>query len=348
MKLSRVLIYSAIVLTFACNGNKTVPVEAEDVVITGFPAKKELKATIIQTSPVILDPNFMFIMNNQIWIFQPRKDTLFDVFNLPDCSYLCGVGTRGQGPDEFIYPQAQTIQVENNRFIVYDRNVMKTAEMQSPKLLRVVKKEKVFDIYPVNGFAKLNDSLFCMFADFFLGIEGDIEFEFLLKNTYSGEEIKFSKYPEYLTTRKYLGDEKCKIYIKSPVANASKGKFATFYNFFKFFRIYSINETVKLEKEVHVNIEPFGTDNLDNWEKRDVYYGKPFGTEKYIYAPCSNEIQVWDWDGNPVMQYFLDITPCCFAVSEELKKLYVLKWMEKEENEDESIDKIYVYDLVHL
>jgi hypothetical protein len=342
MKSLRVLIYSAIVLMVACKGDKIVSVE--NVIITEFPAKKELKATVIQTAPIILEPQYMFIMNNQIWISQPKKDTLFDIFNLHDCSYLCSVGTKGRGPDEFIFPQSQTIQVENNRFIIYDRNVLKTVEMQSPKSLRVVKKEKIFDFYPVNGFAKLNDSLFCMLANCVMGKEGDFEFEFLLKNTSSGKETEFSKYPSDLTTRKFLGDEKCQIYRKSPVANVSKGKLATFYNFFKFFRIYSVNETVELEKEVHVNIEPYSTDNLDDREKRKIYYGKPVGTDKYIYAKITNEIQVWDWDGNPVMQYFLDINPSCFAVSEDLKKLYAVI----HSDDDESIDKIYVYDLTHL
>jgi hypothetical protein len=187
-----------------------------------------------------------------------------------------------------------------------------------------------------------------MLANCVMGKEGDFEFEFLLKNIFSGKEMKFSKYPNHLTTHRFIGNEKCKIYIKSPVVNASKGKLATFYNFFKFFRIYSVNETVELEKEVHVNIEPYSADNLDNWEKRNVYYGRPYVTEKYIYAPCDNELHVWDWDGNPIIQYILDIPFNSFAISEDLKKLYVTKYSANGEDENESIDKIYVYDLTHL
>jgi hypothetical protein len=345
MKLTKILIYTAITLIIACKENKTVT--SKEVIITEFPVKKELKATVMQTAPVILDPEDIFIMNNQIWIVQTKKDTIFDVFNLHDYSYLCSVGIKGQGPDDFIFPPSQKIQVENNNFTIYDRNVLKTVEMPSPNLLRVIKKEKIFDAYPVNGFAKLNDSLFCMFADFATDEDEDLKFEFVMKNTRSGEEMKFSKYPD-LTTQKYKGDDKFMIYIKSPTANSSKGKLATFYNFFKFFRIYSIDGT--LEKDIHVNIEPYGNDNIDDWTKRNVYYGRPVATERYIYATCSpNEIQVFDWDGNPVIQYFLeDGDGYCFTVSEELKKLYTVRNSEFEKDTDESVDKIYVYDLVHL
>jgi hypothetical protein len=344
IKLVKTLICIVITMVLACDGNKTVT--SKDVIVTKFPETKELKATVMQTAPVILAPAGIFIMNDQIWIVQTKKDTIFDVFNLHDCKYLYSVGTKGQGPDDFIFPQAQSIQVENNSFTVHDRYVLKTVEMQSPKQLRVVKREKIFDIYPVNGFTKLNDSLFCMFAECMTGKEGDFEFEFLLKNTRSKEEIKFSKYPD-LTTQKFRGDDKCRIYVKSSVANSSKGKLATFYNYFKFFRIYSFDGTP--EKEVHVNIEPYSTDNIDDWEKRNVYYGKPVATERYIYAVCApNEIQVWDWDGNPVIRYFLDGGAYCFTVSEELKKLYTILDSEFEKGNDELIDKIYVYDLVHL
>jgi hypothetical protein len=335
MKIKRLLIYCSITLIIACN--KTVP--SKEVTVTGFPVTKELKSTAMQTAPVILAPNKIFIMDDRIWVIQTKKDTLFDVFNLHDCRYLYSLGTKGAGPDDFIYPQPQTIQVENNTLTMLDNFVFKTMQLQPSGSLHTVKKERIFDMIPLNGFAKLNDSLFCTFADCAAGTDGKFDFEFLLKNTSSGEEIKFSNYPD-LTAQTFQDDQKCQVYHKYPVANPSKGKFATFYSFFKFFRIYSVNGT--LEKEVHVNIEPYNTDNINDWQKRSTFYFQPVATEKYIYAPCfKNEIQVWDWDGNPVKQYFLDGSASRFAVSEKLNKLYTVRYSEDEE----SIDKIYVYDL---
>jgi hypothetical protein len=338
MKIKNLSIYCFIALLIACN--KIVP--SKDVTVTEFPATKELKATVMQTDPVILDPDGIFIVNSQIWVIQNKKDTLFDVFNLYDGKYLYSTGIKGGGPDDFIFPQAQTIQVEDDKFTILDRFMLKTMEVQPSGSLRTVKRERIFDMATLNGFLKINDSLFCTFADCLTGADGDFEFEFLLKNISSGKEIKFSKYPD-LTVQKFQGDQKCFIYNKYPVANSSRGIFATFYGYFKFARFYSINNGVlELEKELHVNIEPYSTDNIDNWEKRNIYYSKPVATDKYIYVPCSdNEIQVWDWEGNPIMQYFIDIDFSAFTISEKLNKLYAVQYTD----DDESIDKIYVYDL---
>ncbi|GHT23648.1 hypothetical protein FACS189430_07250 [Bacteroidia bacterium] len=215
---------------------------------------------------------------------------------------------------------------------------MKTVEILPNRSLHTIKSEKIFDQFPVNGFVKLNDSLFCAFADCATGTTGIYEYK--LKNSASKEEIKFSNYPD-LTAKKYEGDERCQIYYKYLVANPSQGKFAAFYTFFKFFRIYDING--KLEKDIHVNIPPYQTDNVEDWEKREIYYGKAFATEKYIYAPCSaTEIQVWDWDGKPVIQYYLDNPFFTFAISEEQQKLYTVSANE------ENLDKFFVYDLTYL
>jgi hypothetical protein len=295
----------------------------------------------MRTAPVILAPSGIFIMNDRIWVIQIQKDTLFDVFDLHDCSYLYSTGTKGAGPDEFIFPMAQTIQVDRDEFTIFDNIMLKTIEASPNGHIHVKKREKIFSTFPVNGFMKINDSLFCAFADCATGMTGDFEFEFKLKNIRSGEETKFGKYPD-LTTRKYQGDQKCQIYYKHSISNSSQGKFATFYSFFKFFRIYSING--ESEKEIHVNIEPYGADNLDDWEKRNIYYERPVATSRYIYAKCdTNEIQVWDWDGNPIIQYFLEHEFHSFAVSEKTGKLYAIAYSIEEEN----IDKIYVYDVVH-
>jgi hypothetical protein len=277
----------------------------------------------------------MFILNDCIWVLQTKKDTLFDVFDLHDYRYLYSTGTKGSGPDDFVFPMEQTIQVTDNGFTIFDGYTMKTMELQSKGSLHTILNEKIFDVFPVNGFAKLNDSLCIAFADCSIGTTGD--FEYQIKNTFSKKIIKVSEYPN-LTINKYDQDQRCQIYSKYVIVSPTKEKFAAFYSYFKFFRIYSIEGN--LEKEIHVNIAPYSTNDLDDWTKRNIYYRRPVPTEKYIYAPCSsNEIQIWDWNGNPVMQYFLDRNFHSFAVSEKLQKLYTISY--------ESEDKIFVYDLSH-
>ncbi|MDR2424744.1 MAG: TolB-like 6-bladed beta-propeller domain-containing protein [Prevotellaceae bacterium] len=339
---TKLQIYIVMVLFAACSE----PVSKNNVVvITEFPVTKELKASVVHTAPVILAPEAMFILEDQIYIAQSKKDTIFDVFDLNDCRYLHSVGTRGGGPNEFIFPLVRTVQVHDKQFTMLDRAFMRTIEITPNGSLQIVKSEYIFDEIPVNGFLRLNDSLCCAFADCFSGTESN--FEYKVKNIYSktAPAIKFSEYPN-LSKRKFTGDKRCEIYNKYSTANSTHGKFAAFYAFFKFFRIYKITNTniIEIEKEVHVNVPPFEqVEEVDDWQKRKVFHGRVFSTDKYIYVySIPHGIQVWDWDGNPIISYLFDHKFIAFTISEKNRKIYTVSALE------ENWDKFFVYDLSHL
>lgn len=64
-------------------------------------------------------------------VFQSKKDSLFDVFALPNCNYLFSTGRKGQGPDEFIFPIGKTIQTNDSGFTILDANFIKFVSCQS-------------------------------------------------------------------------------------------------------------------------------------------------------------------------------------------------------------------------
>ena len=236
-------------------------------IITEFSKKKEIEITVIETAPVILAPEEMFIMNDQIWVFQSKKDSLFDVFALPNCNYLFSTGRKGQGPDEFIFPIGKTIQTNDSGFTILDANFIKFVSCQSNGALHITHSIKTFDHLAVNGFIRLNDSLVCAFTGCATGSSSD--FEYQMKNLYSKKVIEFSSYPK-LTTKEYEGEQRCQIYYKHLTANPNERKMAAFYSFFKYFRIYSYDGV--LEKEVSVKIPPYKSDNVEDWEKRNGNY----------------------------------------------------------------------------
>ncbi|MDR0422787.1 MAG: TolB-like 6-bladed beta-propeller domain-containing protein [Proteiniphilum sp.] len=337
MKTNKLILLFALPGFMACK--KTVILEPDLTTVTEFPMKKETKVSVIKTDSIILAPEKIFILNDQIWVCQRKKDKIFDVFDLLTGRHLYSTGTKGQGPNDFIHPQANTIAVEGDKFTLLDINVMKTVRITPSGQTETVDAKRTFDLLPVNGFVKLNDTVFCAFADCATGTVGD--YEYRQKNISTENESKFSPYPEFLSDRKFEDEQRCRIYYKYPVANPHKNKMATFYGFFKFFRIYDYNGV--MEKQVFVKIPPYSSDNVDDWEKREVYYGPPSATEDYIYAPCgAGEIQVWDWQGNPVIQYSFDRPFYTFAVSEPHKKIFMVS------AEEEDLDKIYTADLVHL
>ncbi len=128
-------------------------------IISGFPAESQPDITAHQTAPVLLAPEEMFIVNNQVWVFQSKKEKLFDVFELPECNYLFSTGQKGQGPNDFIFPIGNTIQVTDKGFSILDMNTVKFIEPQPDGSINTTHSFKAFNNMPVNGFISLNDQL---------------------------------------------------------------------------------------------------------------------------------------------------------------------------------------------
>jgi hypothetical protein len=214
-----------------------------------------------------------------------------------------------------------------------DNSLLKTIEVSKDGLLNVLKTESVFDLRPINGFVRLNDSLCCAFADCGTGTQGD--YEYRLKNRNTNRESRFSEYP-HLFNFEEKGDERCQLYSKYLVANATQNKFAAFYGYFNYIRIF---KDLELEKEIFVEAIPFKADR----ENRQVYYQKPYSSEEFIYAPCpSDKIQIWDWEGQPVALLTLEHSFFRFTIDEKKQKMYTISLGEENEN------KIRVYDLGFL
>lgn len=332
-KKTLILLWLIIISFTACKTD-----DNKATIISSFPKESQPDITAIQTAPVLLAPEEMFIIDNQIWVFQSQKDTLFDVFELPACNYLFSTGQKGQGPNDFIFPIGNTIQVTNEGFTILDMNIVKFVKPEPDGSLNVAHSVKAFNNIPVNGFIILNDSLNCAFTG--CGDGSKSNYEYQIKNVHTNDVIEFSDYPN-LMDKEYEGDERCQIYYKHLTANSKKEKFAAFYSFFKYFRIFTSEGF--LEKHIYVKIPPYKSDNVEDWTKRMVYYGPPISTNQYIYAPCmGNEIQVWDWNGDPIIRYSLNQTFRTFTVCENTNKIYLIS--AKEENEN----KIFSFNLSHI
>ncbi len=330
----RLILLWLIIISFtACESD-----DNKVTIISSFPKNTLPDIAVIKTAPVLFAPEEMFIIDNQIWVFQSQKDTLFDVFELPDCNYLFSTGQKGRGPNDFIFPIGNTIQLTNEGFSILDMNIVKFIKPQPDGSLNITHSVKAFNNISVNGFILLNDSLNCAFTG--CGDGSKSNYEYQIKNVHTNEVIEFSDYPN-LTDKEYEGDERCQIYYKNLTANFKKGKFAAFYSFFKYFRIFTTEGF--LEKQIYVKIPPYKSNNVEDWTKRMVYYGPPISTNQYIYAPCmGNEIQVWDWSGNPIIRYSLNQTFRTFTVCENTNKIYLIS--AKEENEN----KIFSFNLSHI
>lgn len=128
------------------------------------------------------------------------------------------------------------------------------------------------------------------------------------------------------------------------------GRYATFYTYFKRFKIY--DDSGDLIKEVV--IQPNGEKPylLKDNKQNIIHFAEPFSSSNYIYVLYIGQsvrdlenyeeeyfprLTIWDWDGNPIAQYKLNLPITSFAISEDKHQLYGISYL--------SMGKIFQFEL---
>lgn len=306
-----------------------------------FPVQSELTAEIITIPPVAMNPSNILVTGDKLVMFNMKKDTIFDVFRLPDCSYMFSAGYKGEGPNDFQHVDRRSFVPTSTGFKVYfqDSQVLKDILLDDYKMEVNRGNDKKFQIdqNPVNGFLALNDSVYLYWS----GMGKDTEYDLLNYNT--NQTTAFSFYPQW--RGKDETDDKIFTYVKNSVASPSGDKFASFYGYFKHICIYDYQGA--LLKDISVTVPPMNSTFEPNPEDRTIYYyAYPKTVGEYIYTLCRNgkrgdggniEFQVWKWDGTPAGRYKISDEITLFAISEKDKKIYAV--------DGENEEKLYVYPL---
>ncbi|GHT49421.1 hypothetical protein FACS189474_3260 [Bacteroidia bacterium] len=315
--------------------------------VTAFEETGELTASVQKIPVPILIPRFMCIVNDKLFIYKEKEGKLFDIFNLPDCAFLCSDGIRGQGPNDFNLLDTRSFHVVGNTFKVLEsgRNILKTVVFEDNHL-SVLYSEQVFENHASNnGFYPLADSIYLTFGNI-----GDLN-EYGLYDKKKGTTTKTGNYPKWTTINTKEPYQLFVTYLKTCVVRPDGKRFASFYGRFKRMRLYDNSAT--LLHDIDVRIEPYSKDIEEDVKNQAVYYiGQPQVSGNYIYALCSNfqgnnpeapntcELHVWNWDGEPVACYKFDRKISLIALSEKYGKIFAL---------DRSIDdELYIYDIPKL
>lgn len=332
-----IIILALLVLIASCNDKEN----SKEITITEFPVQSELSAKVITIPPLAMNPYNMLITNNKLILFNMKKDTIFDVFHLPECNFLYSCGYKGEGPNDFLGVDRRSMVATPNGFkVLFQHNqVLKEVSVDEHKIWIDKKRNKAFklDQNPINGFLPVNDSVYVYWS----GFEKETEYNVVNYNT--NQTISVSSYPKWTTAEKE--ENKLFTYVKNSVASPDGRMFASFYGYFKRFRIY--NDQGQLLKDVSVEIPPFNDDLENEVQDRTIYYNSyPKASGKYIYTLCKSgkstdtkesELQVWKWDGTPVASYKLDRVITLFAIFEKEQKIYAI--------DGENEDMVYMYQL---
>ena len=63
---------------------------------------------------------------DKAFVLNEKTDTVFSVYNLPECSYWGQFGQKGQGPEDFNLPLIYAVRTENDSFSLFDSDCLKT------------------------------------------------------------------------------------------------------------------------------------------------------------------------------------------------------------------------------
>jgi hypothetical protein len=88
-----------ILCLFACA--RTIP-DNRNIIIEQLPNIKNLTSERLTIPPILLRPVKTCIVDSFLIVAQSRPDSIYSIFQLPDCKYLMSFGIKGRGPNEFL------------------------------------------------------------------------------------------------------------------------------------------------------------------------------------------------------------------------------------------------------
>lgn len=306
----------------------------------------KLQATVHKVAPVILSPFSICITHDKLVIYEHKKDTLFDVFDLNSCQYLYSDGIRGNGPNEFLTIAPRFFEPTEKGFKVLfaETNEIKEYAVTPHEILFLEKDKLELERNGLNGVMNLGDNQYAMWGD----LNAAEEYEILDNN--QGESILIGEYPDWAHLDFKENVQKYMAYLKNGVAHPNGTVFASFYFNFKRARFYTAQGM--LQKDIFLHIEPFEQPFTDNQKEQIVYYyATPVADENYIYVLCANknrneyfdkypELQVWNWEGDILGIYPLDRNLSMIALDKKRNKIYGVDSLVE--------DEIYEYDISQL
>ena len=352
MKKSTLIFLSVAYFFIACS-SKPKP-EHEVKTFDKFPTIIELSHERIQTEPVLYFVGGLLLLDNVLITVDLKADPFFRVFKLPSLEYKGGFITRGSGPDEEIFINPFISRVSENKFLYQGVTSVKTMkyEEQTGKMKAVGFINLPIDLMSIQiqNIIKIGDTI--------IGnrLEGQTNKEFIGYNIESDEIFDFGiEFP--LMDRKIPVDLKDVLFAKVSVVKPDGSAFATVYDKFPILRIYT--NTGKIRKETRLNNGqrfPYGLikNNPTRYDIDNVMqnYRAIKTSNNFIYAlyigkasqeldrglnDFSNEIHVWNWDGEPVKKILLDKKIFTFDV--DLNDTYLIA------SSLLSLDALYKYDL---
>lgn len=311
--------------------------EGEEVKIT---LTDPLQLTgVKKTVPVdLLRPSKLISHNNKLIVFDNQTEDLFKVFRLPEIDYLYSFGTIGQGPDDFVFIDQESLN-DGDFFELVDQRKLVRVSLKDTAAFCISRDPLAVDPRaPLSGLKRINDTLYL--SDGFTGIDKK---ELRRINLSTGAIQEFGEIPTW-NKKRHTFEEKKLEYSHSFCVNSKNGESAVFYYLYPKFRLFS--EKNKCVKTVTILTD----ESSGNRKKGCIFFTESYATPSNLYVMWINkskedvlrdvetfrpDILVFDWEGNLQARYQLDQPVISFTVVGN--KLYASSFVDA--------NALYEYDL---
>lgn len=284
-------------------------------VITEFPETRALTSEVWKIPSDGHYPQAMVVSGNYLIVHNVKSENLIQVFDTKTREFLYEGGEIGRGGNDFEgEPDRSTMHATEDGFEIRVNHEWYRVAV-GPTELRVKEKFSLGDIkQPVANALSLGNGLFC--AENVVSDRRNKAFCFFNVNT---KHVRYAvPYPtRQLKAYVKSASDRGIAYSKTSVAHPSGEKIASFYSYYKAFQIISTKGDVL--RTVRIDITPFAASFSNESDSRFfAYISNPVTDGRLIYVLCASsqeeksfdtsatELQVFDWDGNPVASYTLD------------------------------------------
>jgi hypothetical protein len=291
----------------------------------------------IEVNPTITaNRSNIIIYQNYLLLIEPTLKPIFSLLSLIELKFISDLNIKIKDFEAQLNLDSKCSRSIKSGFEVFDiykgflsLNIEKS--INGSYLISTSQISIPGELFPLNDAIRLNDSIICGIPYGGLSGKSYIKYNYLKnKITCFGDYPKL--YPTFNSPLFWL------IYGRRSVVKPDNSKFASFCRFVKMFRIYSADQT--LIKEVIIEKQDNLIKGKDIQDNPKYYYTSLKSTDKYIYALCYNQIgsklnqsiprvEVWDWNGNPVVCLIPDRPIFEFDVSIDNKSIYFINWHAK-------------------
>lgn len=289
----------------------------EQTISIVFPVEKSLKAIKVPVNETF-SADFITKKSDYLFIISAQSDTTIYMYSLPDLKFVRNFGLKGKGPGEFQLPMF--VESSGDDLILWGfskLNLVRRFAIDSNA--RIVKREdyylKKYETF--NQMRLIRDSIFV----YSLVPTNYVVREYDLKNRQDLGKIEFE------TDR---DNDNPSLYSNRGVMTANDSSIVYTYNFKRQIDIYD-SKTLALKKTLvgdYKYQKPSEDFNANVKYYLDVVPGK-----KYFYALYRGDsernatermdaVEVFTYDGTPVVKYTFDIAPNLFYVDEANGVMY--------------------------